>query len=130
MQITDYNVTYSKDEFMIERDDSDVAFCSISDFLQFLSEWKGWFYDKENQRICIPTEATEYDKERKVFYTATLAVRTYNFSLFCELHRKELPGFFESYAECAELEWEMQQQPPYEDSQEEAWREFRRMNKV
>lgn len=123
MNITDYN--FDSKNIWLEINDNKEAEFSIVDFFDFCCESEGWMHDESEQRLCIPAPLPYYDFEREVFQTIDSRCEIIPYDKFLSDPKQPVKRMLETYILSADIVLNDKEEQDIDDSDEQAYRDFR-----
>ena len=128
MNITDYD--FDTKQIWVEVDDTKEARLPIIEFFDFHCEAEEWMHDSEEQRLSIPASSTSYDKERETFQPTTTRCEIISYSKFLSDPKQPIKRMIESFILSADVVFTDKEGQDIDDSDEQAYRDFRRAQEL
>ena len=124
MNITDYD--FNTNVIWVEIDDTKEALFFITEFFDFHCEAEKWMHDENEQRLSIPAPLPFYDFERETFQTLSQRCEIVSYDKFLRDPKQPIKRMIESFILSADVTFEDKEGQDIDDSDEQAYRDFRR----
>ena len=128
MNITDYD--FDTKQIWVEVDDTKEARLSITEFFDFHCEAEEWMHDSNEQRLVIHGSITSYDEDRETFQPDPTRCKIISYSKFLGDPKQPIKRMLESFILSADVAFTDKEGQDIDDSDEQAYRDFRRAQEL